>query len=197
MKIVGISGSLRERSSNAALLRAVARVAPAGVEIIIYEGLGELPPFNPDLDEEGTAPPDTVAALRQLLIGADAVLISSPEYAHGVPGVLKNMLDWLVSTGELVGKPVALLNASPAGGTYAQSSLLETLRTMNWTVVPEASRMEPFVGRKITGEVTNDATFRILASVIAALVTLNRPADPSTSAPRRGPADRQLDDELS
>lgn len=169
MNLIGISGSLRARSSNAALLRAAARVAPAGVRVILYDGLGELPHFNPDLDEEGTAPPPAVAALRRLLIDAGAVLISSPEYAHGVPGALKNMLDWLVSTGELVGKPVALLNASPVGGGYAQSSLLETLRTMNWNVVEEACRAEPFVPRKISGELTDDAVLAELASAIAAL----------------------------
>ena len=126
----------------------------------------------PDLDEEGAVPPDSIAKLRGLLIDADAVLISSPEYAHGVPGVLKNMLDWLVSTGELVGKPVALLNASAVGGTYAQASLLETLRTMNWRVVLEASRLEPFVRRKIVEEVTDDASLQVLASAIAALVSV-------------------------
>jgi NAD(P)H-dependent FMN reductase len=134
VKIVAISGSLRKNSSNAALLRAAVRVAPPGVDLVLYDGLGDLPHFNPDLDEEGSTPPAPVAALRSLLIDADAIVISSPEYAHGVPGVLKNMLDWLVSTGELVGKPVALWNASPPRGAYAQASLLETLRTMNWRV---------------------------------------------------------------
>lgn len=165
VKIVGISGSIRKHSSNAALLRAAARIAP----VEIYEGLAQLPPFNPDLDEEGLTPPAEVAELRRLLIEADAVLISSPEYAHGVPGVLKNMLDWLVSVGELVGKRVALLNASPAGGSYAQASLLETLRTMNWNVVLEASRIEPFVTRRISGEVTEEATLSELREVMTKL----------------------------
>jgi NAD(P)H-dependent FMN reductase len=115
-------------------------------------------------------PPPPVAELRRLLIDADAVLISSPEYAHGVPGVLKNMLDWLVSVGELVDKPVALLNASPAGGAYAQAALLETLRTMNWNVVMEASRMEPFVTRRITGELTEEGALASLREALAALV---------------------------
>src|SRR6476661_4419656 len=170
MKIIGICGSLRRHSSNAALLRAAARAAPASVRVVMYDGLGELPHFNPDLDEEGTTPPAPVAALRSLLIDADAILISSPEYAHGVPGVLKNMLDWLVSTGELVGKPVALLNASPAGGSYAQAALLETLRTMNWKVVDAACCVEPFVSRKISGELTDDAALAVLRAAIEALV---------------------------
>ncbi|HEX6088325.1 MAG TPA: NADPH-dependent FMN reductase [Thermoanaerobaculia bacterium] len=166
VKIVGISGSLRARSSNAALLRAAARIVP----VTIYEGLATLPPFNPDLDEEGATPPPAVAELRRLLFEADAVLISSPEYAHGVPGVLKNMLDWLVSAGALEGKRVALLNASPAGGTYAQASLLETLRTMNWNVVAEASRIEPFVTRRIAGELTEEKALAELRAALAALV---------------------------
>ena len=151
------------------MLRAAARVAPEGVRVEMYDGLGELPHFNPDLDEEGAAAPAPVAALRALLIDADAVLISSPEYAHGVPGVLKNMLDWLVSTGELVDKPVALLNASPVGCGYAQAALLETLRTMNWNVVDEACRIEPFVPRRIAGELTDEGALAVLASAVAAL----------------------------
>lgn len=146
--IVAISGSLRAHSSNAAMLRAAASVAPRGVEFVFYDGMGELPHFNPDLDAEGSTPPEPVRRLRELLIGADAIVISSPEYAHGVPGSFKNLLDWLVSTGELVGKPVALLNAAPAGCEYAQSAILETLRTMNWNVVAEACCVRPFVKRR-------------------------------------------------
>jgi chromate reductase, NAD(P)H dehydrogenase (quinone) len=167
--IIAISGSLRAGSSNAALLRAAARVAPDRVRITLYEGLGELPHFNPDLDGEGAEPPAAVRALRELLIAADAVLISSPEYAHGVPGSFKNLLDWLVSVGELVGKPVALLNASPAGGELAQNAILETLRTMNWRVVEEACRVRPFVRRKIFGEVTDDETLDVLREAMRAL----------------------------
>jgi len=170
MNVVAISGSLRKHSSNRSLLEAVRRVAPANAEVVIYDGLAQLPHFNPDDDAEGAPPPDSVAELRRQLIRADAIVISSPEYAHGVPGTLKNMLDWLVSTGELVGKPVALLNAAPSGGAYAQASLLETLRTMNWKVVPEASRIEPFVQRKIAGELHDEGALAILAAAVAALV---------------------------
>jgi chromate reductase, NAD(P)H dehydrogenase (quinone) len=170
MKVIAISGSLRRESSNAALLRAAARVAPDGVEVVLYDGMGELPHFNPDLDGEGMEPPPSVRALRELLTGADGVLISSPEYAHGVPGSFKNMLDWLVSEGELAGKPVALLNASPAGGEYAQAAILETLRTMNWRVVDGASLVAPFVRRKIAGELTDEAALDVLRRALAAFV---------------------------
>jgi len=174
MKIVAISGSLRANSSNAALLRAAERVAPAGVQFVWYDGIGRLPHFSLDLDAEGTAPPPEVQELRELFIAAEALLISCPEYAHGIPGSFKNMLDWLVSTGELVGKPVALLNASPSGGRYAQVAILETLRTMNWRVVEEASLIEPFVRTKIAGEVTDEQTLRTLRKAVAALVEIAR-----------------------
>src|ERR1019366_8116497 len=135
MKIIAICGSLRAQSSNRALLRAAVKLAPEGMEITIYEGLAGLPHFNPDDDEEGSTPPPPVAELRSLLAAADGILISSPEYAHGVPGSLKNALDWLVSDGALVEKPIALISASPIGGQFAQASLVETLTTMNWRVV--------------------------------------------------------------
>jgi NAD(P)H-dependent FMN reductase len=136
MRILAVSGSLRSGSSNSALLSAMSTLAPKDVQIVLYDGLGDLPHFNPDLDEN--VPPKPVADLRAQIESADAVLISSPEYAHGVPGSLKNLLDWLVSAGELVGKPVALINASPRS-TFAQAQLVETLKTMSWSVVPEAS----------------------------------------------------------
>ena len=164
--IVAISGSLREGSANAALLRAAASVAPEGVRFVFYEGMNELPHFNPDLDAEGSAPPEPVRQLRELLIGADAILISSPEYAHGVPGAFKNLLDWLVSTGELVGKPVALLNAAPVGGEYAQNAILETLRTMNWNVVDAACHVTPFVRRK---GALDDEALRTLCDAVSSL----------------------------
>jgi chromate reductase len=169
--IVAMNGSLRAQSSNAALLRALKSVAPDGVEVIAYEAMSSLPHFNPDLDGEGDEPLPEVRALREFLIAADAIVISCPEYAHGVPGSFKNVLDWLVSTGELVGKPVALLNASPSGGDYAQAALLETLRTMNWRVVDEACLVKPFVTRKIVNELTDERALDTLRAAIAALVS--------------------------
>lgn len=136
MRILAISGSLRAGSSNTALLRAAAELAPEAVEVIVYAGLADLPHFNPDLDNG--AVPLPVTDFRAQLQASDRVLISSPEYAHGVPGVLKNALDWVVGSGELYGKPVALINGSPRS-THAQASLIETLTVMMARVVPEAS----------------------------------------------------------
>jgi chromate reductase len=135
---LAISGSLRAQSSNTEVLRACAILAPASVRIRIFDGLADLPHFNPDLDLEGAVPPPSVAGFRAEIDAADALLISSPEYAHGVPGSLKNALDWLVSSPGMVFKPIALLNVSPRS-TYAYASLAEVLRTMSTVQIPEAS----------------------------------------------------------
>jgi chromate reductase len=136
VRVLAISGSLRRASSNGALVRAAVRLAPAGVELSIYGELADIPPFNPDLDTEDV--PVAVSRFRAALQASDAVLISSPEYAHGVPGVLKNALDWLVRSGELIDKPIAVINAS-ARATYAHASLCETLTTMSGCVIEDAS----------------------------------------------------------
>jgi len=148
MKILAISGSLRAQSSSTTLLRGAARLVPPGVEIAMYEGLGALPHFNPDLDGEGDVPPPEVADLRARVEAADAIAISSPEYAHGVPGSLKNALDWLVSSTALSDKPLALINPSPRS-LYAHAQLAETLSTMAARVVPEASIAVPLSGKKL------------------------------------------------
>lgn len=136
MKILGISGSLRTASVNTALLRTAATLTPHGVTLIVYDGLGNLPHFNPELDKEPL--PLAVANFRSQLNSSAGVIISSPEYAHGIPGVLKNALDWLVASGELYEKPVALFNASTRTN-YAQASLVETLTVMTARLIPEAS----------------------------------------------------------
>ncbi len=138
MKILAISGSLRSGSSNTAVLRAAARLAPAGVDIALFEGIADLPFFNPDLD--GDRLPAPVAAFRALIGAADGILISSPEYARGVAGVLKNALDWLVASFEFPNKPVALINTSPRA-THAL-----TLETMSAQLVRDAFVTLPLLG---------------------------------------------------
>ena len=136
----------------------------------MFLGLGELPAFNPDLDGEGT--PETVDSLRKMLDACDAVLISSPEYAHGVPGVLKNALDWIVGSGELVGKPVGLVNASTRA-THAWTSLVETLTVMSALVIPRASITVPLQGRTLDADaIAADAELAtLLRSALDALAT--------------------------
>ena len=138
LHILAISGSLRVASSNTAVLQALTTVAPADVMITLYDQLATLPYFNPDLDRETDTPPPSVRELRARIGRADDILISSPEYAHGVPGVLKNALDWLVSSLEFPGKPMALINISPRS-IYVQASLSEILTTMSATLVDDAA----------------------------------------------------------
>ena len=124
------------------LLRAAARLSPPGISVELYRELGTVPLFNADLE---LLDPPPVAVLRRRIIASDAVLIASPEYAHGVSGVLKNALDWMVGNESFVGKPVALLNAS-ARATIAQAALRETLLTMSAHVVAEACVTIPVLG---------------------------------------------------
>jgi chromate reductase len=142
IRILAISGSLRKASLNSALLRAAARIAPPGIEVTLYRGLGDLPLFNPDIEASQPAP---VAALREQILVADALLIASPEYAHGVTGAIKNALDWMVGNETFVDKPVALLNASPRA-THAQAALRETLSTMSARLVDAACVTVPMLG---------------------------------------------------
>ncbi|MBI2515486.1 MAG: NAD(P)H-dependent oxidoreductase [Opitutae bacterium] len=153
MKLLAISGSLRAASINTALLELAARLAPADVSVELFAGLGDLPHFNADREAE---PIPSVLEWRERVRTADGLLICSPEYAHGVPGSLKNALDWLVGGVEIVDKPVALLNASPYS-THAHASLAETLRTMSARVVPEASLTLPVRGKPLpTGGLATD-----------------------------------------
>lgn len=148
VRLLAIPGSLRAASSNTMLLRGGAALAPENIEVIVYSALARLPYFNSDLDTD--SPPEAVAEFRSLVRESDGVLISSPEYAHGIPGALKNALDWLVGSTEAYGKPVALFNASPRG-TYAQAALTETLTVMGAKLVPAASITVPLAGTNLDG----------------------------------------------
>ncbi|HEX6941492.1 MAG TPA: bifunctional NAD(P)H-dependent oxidoreductase/GNAT family N-acetyltransferase [Gemmatimonadaceae bacterium] len=172
IRVLAISGSLRQASSNSELVKAAAQLAPPGVEVTIYGELDQIPPFNPDLD--GETPPMPVAAFRAALKSADAVLLSSPEYAHGVSGVLKNALDWVVGSGELVDKPIAVLNAS-GRATRGWRSLVHTLSVMSARVIREASVTVPLDGTGLRAEgIALDP--RLAALVTSALRRLARHA---------------------
>jgi NAD(P)H-dependent FMN reductase len=177
IRVLGISGSLRRASSNTALIQAAAGLAPAGVELSIYRELGDIPPFNPDLDTE--ACPPAVDRFRAALRHTDAVLMSSPEYAHGVSGVLKNALDWVVGSGELIDKPIGLVNAS-ARATHAHASLCETLTTMSARVVPGASTTIPISGDAAFDARGHFADPRLSTALTAAIAAL---ADAARSQP--------------
>jgi chromate reductase len=144
MRILAISGSLRGASTNSAIVEALALIA----SVEIYREMGDLPHFNPDLDTDD--PPAIIQRLRQEVAESSALVISSPEYAHGVPGSLKNLLDWLVGCVDFPGKRIALISSS-SRGVHAEASLRETLKTMSAVIVEEASVTVPLLGKSVDG----------------------------------------------
>jgi len=146
-------------------------LAPPTVNVKIFDGLDGLPHFNPDLDVEGAIAPAAVQNFRGEIGAADALLICTPEYAHGVPGVLKNALDWLVSSSEMLFKPIGLLNVSPRS-THAHASLAETLRTMSTVIVDGAVLELPLAGTRLDadGIAANPALAEKLRAALLALV---------------------------
>jgi chromate reductase, NAD(P)H dehydrogenase (quinone) len=142
MRFLALSGSLRRASLNSALLRATARLAPPNLQVVVFDGLGRLPLFNPD---QADAPVEAVQRLFRAVAQADALIVASPEYAHGVSGVIKNALDWLVGFGPFAGKSVAVLNASDRA-RHADAALRETLTTMAARIVEPASITLPILG---------------------------------------------------
>ena len=139
MRVLGLSGSLRRGSLNTALLRAAAERLPAGVELVEFEHLADVPPYDEDLDAAPVAPP-AVRELREAIRAADAVLIATPEYNHSLPGQLKNALDWAsrpAGQSALNGKPAAAIGASKSmfGGVWAQAELRKVLAAMGGRVI--------------------------------------------------------------
>jgi chromate reductase len=166
-KIFCISGSLRPGSSNHAVLRFLGGLAPTGIICTIYDGLGQIPPFDPGIDN----PPEVVVALRELISHADAIIICTPEYAFGVPGQLKNALDWTVSSGSFSGKPTALITAS-TGGENAHAALLKILGAIDAKVIDHATLLIPFIRSKMDadGNITEVETAEKLKAVFDAVL---------------------------
>ena len=173
MRVLLVSGSLRGGSTNSALLRTAHAVAPDGVETEVYDGMGDLPHFNPDDDPDGGTPPAPVAELRTRLAAADAVLFCTPEYAGALPGSFKNLLDWTVGGGETYRMPVAWINASgsPTGAADAHASLRTVLGYTHSDIVEAATVRIP-VARDAIGPDGLVADEEIRAQIAAALVAL-------------------------
>jgi NAD(P)H-dependent FMN reductase len=180
MRILAVAGSLQQQSSNAALLRIARGRAADGVDVVLFDRLADVPPFSPDTDP---APP-VIDAWRALVSSSDGVLIATPEYAHGLPGVLKNALDWLVGSGDLYGRRVAILSAEPdaARAVHARADLERTLRAQGADVVSSATIAVP---TRVRGHEGDDAD--VVAGVEAALAALlgDEGAGPSDPAPAR------------
>jgi NAD(P)H-dependent FMN reductase len=170
IELLAISGSLRKGSSNSAVLEALSQIAPKSVTVTVYTELGDLPHFNLDLDIEPA--PIAVQRFRNGLKHCDGIMISSPEYAHGVPGTLKNALDWVVSSGETVHKRFALINLS-AESIHVQASLREILTVMMAVEVVDASIALPLHVRKldVAGMIADRRITETLCSSISALVS--------------------------
>jgi len=138
VRLLLVSGSTRAGSTNTAALRAARDAAPGGVLATLYDGLSDLPAFNPDDEEHGLVDP-AVASLRRQFAAADGVLFCTPEYAGTLPGSLKNLLDWTVGHGDLVDKPVAWVNAAgPGRGEAAQATLRTVLEYVSAVIVEDA-----------------------------------------------------------
>ena len=182
-RVLCLCGSLRRVSSNRAALQAAQQLAPLTLELVIYDGLGALPLFDPDDD---VAPwPPSVLALREAVGLADALLVACPEYAHGVPGAFKNLLDWLVGSLEFPGKPVLLLNTAARGSYHAQEALDEILRTMSAQMLSTRPVMVALPGAGCTVEQVLASGQRCselqlaLDTLVEALATSIDPSAPS------------------
>ena len=145
LNLFSISGSLRAQSSNRTLLAAASRSTPDGVRLDLYDGVARLPHFNPDLDASAIA---EVVELTRRVREADGFVVSTPEYARGIPGALKNALDWLVGGDAFVEKPFMLLNASDRS-QYAQKALIDVLRTMSGVAIDAAFLTVPLLGKAL------------------------------------------------
>jgi len=174
MRVLAISGSLRAGSHNTALLRAVAELAPAGVEVELFTGLDRLPPYNEDHDTD--VPPAEVSRLRAEIAGADALLISTPEYNGTVPGQLKHAIDWASrpygQNSSLWGKRVAVIGASTTdyGALWAQDHVRKALGIGGARVLelelPIGKAHERFDG---DGVLDHSETTERLSEILAAL----------------------------
>jgi chromate reductase, NAD(P)H dehydrogenase (quinone) len=175
-RLLLISGSLRGGSTNSATMRTAAALAPDGVETTIFDGMGRLPHFNPDHDPaDGIGLDPEVAALREALGEADALLVSTPEYAGALPGSFKNLLDWTVGGGQTSGMPVAWINvsggAAPSGGADAHDSLRKVLRYTDATIVEAAVTRLP-LSRSDVGEDGLIAPDEARAAIVTAIEAL-------------------------
>ena len=180
-RVLLISGSLRAGSTNGALLRTALAVAPAGVEATLYDGMGALPHFNPDDDAEGLPVHPAVAALRAAIHDADALLVSTPEYAGALPGSLKNLLEWTVGDASTYRKPIAWVNTSgagaPTGAADAHDSLRKVLGYVHAEIVEDACARIPVARDTIgaDGLIADDAIRTQLAAVLTAVSRASRP----------------------
>lgn len=172
--ICGIAGSLREKSYNRALLRAAREEAPDGLEIVIFDRVAEVPPFNQDVEDEGD--PEPVRALKNAIAEADGLLLATPEYNHGVPGVMKNVVDWASRPPResvLNGKPTGVMGATPGmtGTARSQSMLRQSLVFTNSPAMPQPEILVARAHERFdqNGKLTDDRTRDFLRRYLESL----------------------------
>lgn len=167
MRVLALCGSLRKQSRSLALLQAVAILAESEITFSIFHSLGDLPLFNPDLEHDV---PASVQVLWQAIDHADAILIASPEYAHGITGTIKNALDWLVGYTPFTGKPVAVFNPSQRA-EHADAALKEILTTMNAQLISEACLRIPVTSCQLSPEeiANTDPYSSLISTALAAI----------------------------
>lgn len=177
--VCGIAGSLRTGSLNRALLRAARELAPVGMEIRIFDGMADIPLYNQDVEALGD--PEPVQALKRAIGEADALLVATPEYNHGVPGVLKNAIDWAsrpAGGSVLARKPAAILGASPGvtGTARAQSQLRQAFVFTNTPVVPQPEILVYRAHEKFDadGRLTDEKTREFVGKLLHELVDWTR-----------------------
>jgi len=175
-----LSGSLRAGSTNEAVLRTAAELAPAGVHAVLYEGARDLPLFNPDDDAEGVEVPRAVAEMRAAVAAADAILICTPEYAGALPAAMKNVLEWTVGDAGTYRKPVAWINAagqaSPTGAADAHESLRKVLGYVGADIVEQACARIPVARGDVgvAGTVTAEGARYEIEHAVSVLVDAAR-----------------------
>jgi NAD(P)H-dependent FMN reductase len=171
IKILAISGSTRKASSNLNLINAIAALASKTFTVKIFERLSGVPHFNQDLDNENV--PVEVADFRRQIREADGILICTPEYAIGVPGTLKNAIDWTVSSMEFSKKPVALITAS-LSGEKAHNSLLGTLLIIEAKMTADTQLLISFVKTKVNDDfkITDKETLNSVIKLIQSLTEI-------------------------
>jgi chromate reductase len=182
-RVLLLSGSLRRRSTNTAVLRTAARHAPSGVEAEVYEGMAALPAFNPDDDVDPLPPP--VSELRHRIWQAQALVFSTPEYAGDLPGSFKNLLDWTVGdsrVGSIWTKPVAWVNVATRGAAHAHESLRRVLGYVGAEIVEPACLARPVPGTLVgeDGLIDDPDLQRAVAQSLGVL------AEVASGAPRPG-----------
>jgi NAD(P)H-dependent FMN reductase len=172
MRLLLVTGSTRSASTNSAALRTARELLEGSADVVLYEDLAELPHFNPDDDAEG-APPAAVAALREQIAAADAVIFCTPEYAGTLPGSFKNLLDWTVGGGEMDNRPTAWINVAAHGrGGGADATLRTVLGYVNAALLPSAGiRVQVSPGATgADGTISDADTREALAQALRTLI---------------------------